>query len=172
MTDVLTAPGEAGAGARARALRDEAEIADLICSYAAGIDMRDWTLFRSCFTDEIETDFRTIGDMDLFRGPADDWVKVVRGFIEGLDSSQHLMGNIAVEVDGDQAVARSYVQAQHMLATDLGEPQYILAGHYRHELVRTPQGWRSRKYGLTIQWTSGNRYLLQLASERSKSRGR
>ena len=153
-----------------RKLIDQAAISDVICNYAAGIDMRDWALFRSCFADEIEADFRTLGDMGLFHGPAEEWVDTVRGFIDGLDATQHLMGNIQVEVDGERAIARSYVQAQHVLATNMGDSQYIIAGHYRHELIRTGKGWRSQRYSLTVQWTSGNRHLLQLASERTRSR--
>ena len=38
-------------------LLDRAAISDVQLRYATGVDTRDWRLFRSCFTDEIETDF-------------------------------------------------------------------------------------------------------------------
>src|ERR1700687_1442462 len=41
-------------------LLDRAEISDVQLRYATGLDSRDWPLFRSCFTDEIETDFTSV----------------------------------------------------------------------------------------------------------------
>lgn len=170
MSDVLSRPDATGTDAQARALADRAEISDLICNYARSVDTRDWPLFRSCFADEIEADFSSLGDMGFFRGSADEWVELARGLIENLDATQHLMGNIQVEIDGDRAIARCYVQAQHVRAEDLGGNLYIIAGHYRHEMIRTAQGWRSQRYSLTKQWTSGNRFLFTAAIERAKAR--
>ncbi len=39
--------------AKLQLLIDRAEIGDVQLRYATGLDSRDWTLFRSCFTDEI-----------------------------------------------------------------------------------------------------------------------
>jgi hypothetical protein len=41
-------------------LLDRAEISDVQLRYATGLDSRDWPLFRSCFTDEVETDFTSV----------------------------------------------------------------------------------------------------------------
>ena len=169
MTDTLLRTGQADLETQVRILMDRAEISDVICNYARGVDTRDWPLFRSCFADEIEADFRSLGDMGLFKGSADKWVELARGLIENLDATQHLMGNIQAEVDGDRAVARCYVQAQHVRAGELGEPRYIIAGHYRHDMIRTAQGWRSQRYSLTAQWTSGNRALFSAAIERARN---
>jgi hypothetical protein len=37
-------------------LFDRADISDVHLRYATEVDTRDWPLFRSCFTDEIEND--------------------------------------------------------------------------------------------------------------------
>lgn len=172
MTDTVLERGQAATDDRTQYLLDRAEISDVICNYARGVDSHDWTLFRSCFADEIEADFSSLGDMGHFRGSADKWVKLARGLMEALDATQHLMGNIQVEVNGDEAVGRSYLQAQHVHAEDLGGNQYIIAGHYRWDMVRTPQGWRVRRYSLTKQWTSGNRFVFTAAMERAKNRAK
>lgn len=172
MTNTVLERGEAATDARIQYLLDRAEISDVICNYARGVDNRDWPLFRSCFADEIEADFTSLGDMGSFRGSADNWVKLAQGLIENLDATQHLMGNIQVEVEDDRAIARCYVQAMHVRAEELGDTRYIIAGHYRHEMIRTSQGWRSQRYSLTKQWTSGNRFLFTAAIERAKNRGR
>ncbi len=41
-------------------LLDRAEISDVQLRYATGLDSRDWPLFRTCFADEIETDFTSV----------------------------------------------------------------------------------------------------------------
>ena len=172
MADTLVERGQTATDARIQYLIDRAEISDVICNYARGVDTRNWPLFRSCFADEIEADFTSLGDMGLFRGTADRWVELARGLIENLDATQHLMGNIQAEIDGDRAIARCYVQAMHVRADELGDPRYIIAGHYRHEMIRTPQGWRSQRYSLSAQWTSGNRFLFTAAIGRAKARGK
>jgi hypothetical protein len=46
--------------ARLQLLIDRAEISDVQLRYATGLDSRDWMLFRSCFADDIETDFTSV----------------------------------------------------------------------------------------------------------------
>ncbi len=41
--------------------RTRLDIADVLVRYATGIDRRDWTLFRSCFTDDCVADYGDIG---------------------------------------------------------------------------------------------------------------
>ena len=65
-----------------------------------------------------------------------------RGALEPLDASQHLLGNIVVEVNGDDATSVCYFQAQHVRAGTPGGDTYFIAGSYADRLVRTPQGWR------------------------------
>lgn len=161
---------DTGLEAQLQALSDKAAIADVIHNYAAGVDGHDWTLFRSCFADELEADFTSLKDMGHFRGPSDTWVAAAKTLMENLDATQHLMGNIQVELDGDRAVARNYLHAQHVRNDELGERHYIIAGHYRHELVRTDKGWRIAKYSLTAQWTSGNRAVMVNALARARGK--
>ncbi len=55
-------------------LLDCAAISDVVHAYATGLDRRDWVLYRSIFTDEIEMDFRSVGiRAGSYR--ADDWVR-------------------------------------------------------------------------------------------------
>src|ERR1700730_9174575 len=41
-------------------LLDRLAISDVQLRYATGADTRDWVLYRSCFTDEIDTDFTSV----------------------------------------------------------------------------------------------------------------
>src|SRR3546814_13314650 len=81
-----------------------------------------------------------------------------------------LVRSIQVVLDGDRAVARNYRHAQHVRNDELGERHYSIAGHYRHEMVRTDKGWRIAKYSLTAQWTRGNRAVMVNALARARGK--
>ena len=68
--------------------------------YAMGLDTRDWALLRSIFTDEIHMDFESYSGAPGNTLSADAWIAGTRVLFTGLDSSQHVMTNPVVEVDG------------------------------------------------------------------------
>ena len=43
------------------------DIAEVLVRYATGIDRRDWTLFRTCFTDDCDADYGDIGTLHSAR---------------------------------------------------------------------------------------------------------
>jgi hypothetical protein len=77
-----------------------------------------------------------------------------------LDDSQHLVANHQVTLAGDTATSRCYFQAQHVRAAAEGWPNYLVAGRYEDDLVRTPAGWRIRYRKLTVMWTDGDRTVV------------
>ena len=71
--------------------------------------------------------------------------------------SQHLVGTHQVALDGDRATARCYLHAQHV---NQSGGQYIVAGRYDDDVVRTPAGWRIQRRTLTVLWTAGDPAVL------------
>ena len=53
---------------------DEREISQTVIQYATGVDMRDWELYRNCFTDPVEIDFSCSGSLHRVM-PVDEWVE-------------------------------------------------------------------------------------------------
>lgn len=154
-----------------RLLMDRAETSDLLHRYATAVDRRDWALLRRCFADEIEADFRSFGVREVFRGPADAWVALVRSTIDGCDQTQHQSSNHVHEIDGDLARVTSYVRAEHVLINAQGDNHYTVAGWYDHALVRTGEGWRIARYTLHVTSSHGNRHVLALATRRAAGKG-
>lgn len=155
-----------------RELADRAGIEDVINRYASAIDLRDWTLLRTCFTDQVTADFRSFGVREVFKGGADDWVGAVRATIEGLDATQHFFANKSYRIEGDRARCTVYMQAAHFLANDLGDAEYTVGGHYENDLERTADGWRTRAYVLHVTFHRGNRHVLRLAARKAKQSSR
>jgi len=67
-----------------------------------------------------------------------------------------MVTNHDIDVDGDTATCRCYFQAQHVRRAAVDGPNFIIAGRYEDELVRTDHGWRIHRRVLTIMWREGN----------------
>ena len=146
------------------------KVFDLSLRYAAGIDQRDWSLYRSCFTDEVRVDFSSFNHRPASAEPmaADDWIAVVRRTIEGFESTQHLIGNQTITFDGpDRARYQAYLQAQHWMDRD---HWYLIGGWYFNEAHRVDGEWKLATVVLDQRWDAGDRSLLREASRRVRER--
>lgn len=144
--------GVSSTNAGLQTLLDEREIVVVALRYCRALDTKDWQLLDDVFLVDATADLA---------GPAPlDGIEAIRARIraalEHLDVSQHLVGNHEVSVDGDTAVHRCYLQAQHVRRAAAGGPNYIFAGRYDDRFVRTELGWRIAHRTLTMMWTDGN----------------
>ena len=88
-------------------LSDRWDLQDLVTRYATCIDARDFDGLDRVFTPDARVSYEASG------GPADDYPAVRTWLAEMLPifaSTQHLMGNLAVTLDGDTATGRWYLQ--------------------------------------------------------------
>ncbi len=143
---------------------ERAAVLDVLARFAHGIDGREWALYRSVFTDEIDVDYTSYRPGSLARMPADDWVARARGLFPGLDATQHVLVNPWVRADGEGMRVQTSMRADHFLD---GE-RYSLGGTYEHRLVREAAGeWRIGAVTLTVTWTEGDRELLARGAARA-----
>ena len=120
---------------------DKEQIAEVLIRYATGIDSKDWPLFRSCWTDEIDVDYQQLGRFTS----ADALTEVMTRLHEDMGPTYHRLSNFVIAVDGDRATARSYVHAVLMLQPDDSTNWVDALGHYDDIFVRTQGGWRIRE---------------------------
>jgi hypothetical protein len=138
--------------------------------YALGIDTRDWDLLRSVFTDEIEMDFSSYSGQPGAVVLADDWVDGAKVMFTGLDSTQHVMTNPIVDIDGERGRLRMYMKAEHFLGNDSGSDSFALGGYYEDRLIKVAGDWKIEAVTLTIFWNRGNRHIMSLAREIGRER--
>lgn len=117
---------------------DREQISDVLIRYATGIDRRDWTLFRTCWTQDAVCDYGEVGKFD--------GVDAVTGFMvashDAMGLIHHRMSNFVIDVHGDRADVRSYVHAV-LIAVPGDKNSWIDAvGNYTDIFARTPDGWR------------------------------
>ena len=88
-------------------------------------------------------------------------IEKVRNALGPLDASQHIVSNQQVTIDGDTATCRCYLHAQHTLRGTEGGDNFVIAGRYDDELIRTDDGWRITFRKLSRDWVEGNPGIRQ-----------
>ncbi|MEP1124016.1 MAG: nuclear transport factor 2 family protein [Ilumatobacter sp.] len=138
-------------------LLDERNIVAVATAYTWALDEHRWDDLRDVFAPDATAD---LGTADRLVG-IDAIVHRIRTALEPLDDSQHLVGNHHVVVDGRTATHRCYLHAQHVRRDAVGGPNYIVAGRYEDDLVRTEDGWRITHRSLVVMWTDGNTAVVR-----------
>jgi hypothetical protein len=155
-------------------LLDRTAISDVIHAYATGLDRRDWVLFRSIFTEQIDMDFRSAG---LRAGvyDADRWVRDAKRLFDGFSATQHTSSNHVHEVRGDEATCVSNMQAEHFVAREsgdglaVGENRWTIGGYYENGLIRRDEGWKLCRVTLNVTWSTGNPKVSEIALARGRA---
>lgn len=138
-------------------LFDQRDIGDLLHRYARALDEKEWALLATCFTpDAVAYYGEALGRKDGLEAIE----ATCRAALEHLDSSQHMITNPEIEVDGSVAKARCYVHAQHTKAGTPGGDNFTIGGTYLDEIVLTDEGWRIRQRELKMLWQEGNQAVL------------
>jgi ketosteroid isomerase-like protein len=118
---------------------DLSEISALLYRYARAVDTKDWELYRSVFTDDARIDYSSAGAAVGTRDEIIDWFAANFGVIPW---TMHYITNIEATVEADTATVRAMFY-NPMQLPGMTEPS-ACGGYYHHQLVRTPEGWRSR----------------------------
>lgn len=139
-----------------QSLQDRLDVADLLAAYSTALDTKDWDALREVFTPDAGCDYGTLGTPS----GVDEIIVLVSKTLESLDVTQHLVGNVTVQVTGDEATAGAYLIAQHLRAGTPGGDTYLMGSTYTDALVRTPEGWRIRHRTMTRLWATGNRDVI------------
>lgn len=148
------------------------DVIDVSHRYAAGIDRRDWDLYRTCFLDACWFDFSSFSGRPAAELPRDVWVENVRRTNGSFDATQHQMTNHMVTfISGDKATCITELRAQHWFAPTTmsklghaGEVNFCeLGGHYTNELVKDGAIWRISRCMLTVRWQTGSMAIFDLA---------
>lgn len=128
------------------AVEDVLAIQRLLADYAAAIDGRDFDALGDVFLPDATLDYTSSG------GPRDGFPAVRDWLAEALsavDFTQHLVTNIRVDVDGDEATSSAYFF--HPMRA--GDATFLVSGTYEDRLARTADGWRIAERVQTMLWS-------------------
>jgi 3-phenylpropionate/cinnamic acid dioxygenase small subunit len=120
---------------------DSADVAALLYRYARAVDTKDWALYRSVFTADAHIDYTSAG---AIAGSVDEVTEWLSAGFAVIPWSMHYVTNIEIlATDGDTATVRAmFYNPMHLPGlADMS----ACGGYYHHDLVRTADGWRSRR---------------------------
>ena len=109
-----------------------------LCAIARSMDERDWGGLDGVIAEDATGDF---GDGCEVSGRAG-FVEIFQRYLGACGSTQHLLGNLEVSIQGNVAESRCYVRDMHQ---GMGDAEHLFCsspGIYLDRWRRTPDGWR------------------------------
>lgn len=119
-------------------LTDERDVARGLARFARILDHKQWDALGEVFAPDLSFNYgdgREQQGLDALRAQ-------MRRFLDVCGGTQHLLGSIRIEVEGNRADSRSYVQARHQGVGDKAHLFFDSNGEYVDRWERRPQGWR------------------------------
>jgi len=126
---------------------------DLMNRYAHALDVRDWGLLASLFTEDASFRARVIleggipdADNTAVDG-RDALVATLQAIWDGLSATHHMLSNYVVEpaADGASAKASCYLRAHHVGNRERAHLFEESLGRFDFETLRTESGWKIRR---------------------------
>lgn len=132
--------------AEVRDLAARRDITAALMRYMRGQDRLDRALHLSAFHENAYV------DCGLMQGSASEFVDFAQGFLADLEGSQHIIGQVDIDLRGDEASGEVYFYAWHRIRED-GEPKDLsVAGRYVDEYACRDGEWRIAKRRELIDW--------------------
>ncbi|MGV0740392.1 nuclear transport factor 2 family protein [Mycobacterium syngnathidarum] len=121
-----------------RMLRDERDIERALILFARAMDDRDWASMAAILSQDVEGDFgtgRLVGATAI--------IDMIRGFLDRCGPTQHLLGNIIIDVTDDTATSNAYIRDVHLNTAGDPSTRFYTLGDYHDTWRRDGDGrWR------------------------------
>jgi hypothetical protein len=134
-------------------ISDRLEIEALLTTYTRAIDTGDWDRLDTVFTPDAQIDYTATGGIAGSYADVKTWLAEM---LPIFPRRMHGLFQIDSQVDGDQATVSAYFHNPMLLPQKDGSELLVeFGGIYHHDLVRTPDGWRSRRLLEELVWKRG-----------------
>jgi len=134
-------------------ISDRLEIEALLIRYTRAIDTGEWDRLDEVFTPDAQIDYSATGGITAAYPEMKPWLAEM---LPIFPRRMHTLGQIDIQLDGDEATAAAYFHNPMGMPQEEGPDHLVeFGGIYHHDLVRTPDGWRSRKLFEELVWKRG-----------------
>jgi hypothetical protein len=134
-------------------ISDRLEIEALLIRYTRAIDCGEWDRLDEVFTQDAEIDYTATGGIAASYPEIKAWLAEM---LPIFPKRMHSLAQVDSQVDGDTATVAAYFHNPMVLpGRDGAETLVEFGGIYHHDLVRTPDGWRSRRLLEELVWKRG-----------------
>ena len=115
----------------------EREIYRALVRFARAMDQRDWSALDAIVRPDATADL----GLGLVHG-REAIVGVMRSFLDDCGPTQHLLGNVTIDVRGDTAQSSCYVSDMHKGTGDKAALTFATLGEYHDSWQRDGGSWR------------------------------
>lgn len=112
------------------------DIARLITEFARAMDERDWARIAEIFAPDAVANY---GEGPLAGSAA--IIASIRRYLDICGPTQHLLGNLIVDIDGDSAKSRCYVSDMHIGLGERAHLTFATLGDYHDQWRKINGQW-------------------------------
>lgn len=136
-------------------ISDRLEIADVLTRYTRAIDTGDWDRLDTVFTPDADVDYVASGGIHDTYPAIKPWLAEMLPLF--FPTRMHTLGQLDIAWTGsDEATCTAYFHNPMTMDDGAGGTKVVeFGGWYHHTLVRTADGWRSRRLVEEIAWKRG-----------------
>lgn len=125
----------------------KSDIQELIFAHARAVDRGDTVLLRSVWAPGATIDLGK-----FYAGDVEGYCELMRNTALNIRRMSHAVNNIWIEVDGESAVAESYVIATATAASDQGDQDTLSGGRYVDRYQLCNGVWRCSHRTFVSDW--------------------
>ncbi|MBT4161623.1 MAG: nuclear transport factor 2 family protein [Gammaproteobacteria bacterium] len=126
---------------------DKVEIMDLSSNYMRGLDRLDGELERSVFWDDAYLDY------GIYEGGPDGFIDYCQSSLKTHASNHHFIGQINIDLEGEEAYGEVYYQAFHRIKNEQGEDRDLfISGRYVDRYERRNGVWKIAYRSELVDW--------------------
>lgn len=132
---------------------DERAIHEVLTRYARAVDRVDWDTVLTCFFPDAHLDYGQV------RGSPSDFVGFASTGLAPMVTTQHILHQVRIELDGDRAGVETYVTAFHRMPIpgdgggDGGLADMSVGARYADRFERRAGEWRIARRSMIYDWT-------------------
>ncbi|MFK8020550.1 MAG: nuclear transport factor 2 family protein [Pseudomonadales bacterium] len=123
------------------------EIYELSAKYMRGLDRLDSDLLHDVFFDDGWCEY------GICNASPHEFIEFAITALTEHEANQHMIGNVLIELDGDQAFGEVYFNAFHKVKDDSGFQDLIIAGRYIDRYERRNGVWKIAYRSEVADWS-------------------
>jgi hypothetical protein len=123
------------------------EIYELACNYMRGLDRLDKGLLLSVFFDDAWCEY------GFSNGNAKEFIDFAINALEAHEANHHMIGNVLIDVEGDEAFGEVYFHAYHKVQGESGFEDVIIAGRYLDRYEKRNNTWKFAYRSERVDWS-------------------
>jgi len=142
-------------------MTDRDEIAELTSKLGLLVDARDWDAAEALFCPRVDLDYTSLNGGEPATLAAGEVVSAWRENLSRLESTHHLIANLVIAIEADEATVAANVTGTHVGDAAAGDRLWTVGGRYDLRVRREPAGWRIAALTLTVRWATGNQAIMR-----------